>query len=85
MMFETKERDKYGRTVRHFGTELFRTKVVVVTLPKMAAENHNGNRYLVNDWQMPVWDNGEYVGDAPGKITYLPTLKVARELAASKM
>jgi hypothetical protein len=85
MMFETKERDKYGRTVRHFGTELFRTKVVVVTLPMTADEARNGRRYLVNDWQMPVWDNGKYVGDAPGKITYLPTLKVARELAASKM
>jgi hypothetical protein len=84
-MFETKERDKYGRTVRHFGTELFRTKVVVVTLPMTADEARNGRRYLVNDWQMPVWQDGEYVGDAPGKITYLRTLKAARELAASKM
>jgi hypothetical protein len=86
-MIEFTERDKYGRTVRHCKNEWSqRTKVVIVTMPKAYREAHPASKYLVNDWQMPLYDsNGQYIGDAPGKVTYLPTLKAARALAESKM
>lgn len=87
--FEYRERDKYGRTVYHVSPadQPFRTKVVIVVLPKSFVVTYpEKGRYLVNDWQMPVWDeNGKHVGDAPGKLTYVRTLKEARALAASKI
>lgn len=86
-MIESSHRDKYGRTVYHFSTDDFRTKVVVVVLPKVFVEAYpDKGRYLVNDWQLPVWENGVYVGDeAHDKLTYVHTLKEARALAASKI
>ena len=86
--FEYKERDKYGRTVYHVCAEPFRTKVVIVVLPKSYVEAYpDSGRYLVNDWQLPVWaEDGTYVGgEEHGKITYVRTLKEARALAASRI
>ena len=87
---EYRERDKYGRTVYHVckAGEHFRTKVVIVVLPKSYVEAYpDSGRYLVNDWQLPVWaEDGTYVGgEEHGKITYVRTLKEARALAASRI
>ena len=86
--FEYKERDKYGRTVYHVCAEPFRTKVVIVVLPKSYVEAYpDSGRYLVNDWQLPVWaEDGTYVGgEEHGKVTHVRTLKEARALAASRI
>lgn len=87
-IYEAVQRDKYGRTVRHFWptTEWFKTKVVVVTLPKVAWGHHDGARYLVNDWQLPVGRviDGK-ISETPGKLTYVKTLKEARALVSAKI
>jgi hypothetical protein len=42
---------------------------VVVTLPKAAAVNHNGNRYMVNNWTIEVREDA---------VSYHPTMKAAK-------
>ena len=84
-VYEEKDRDKYGRTVRRLYpvSQWGRTKVVIVTLPKVAVERNGGLKYLVNNWQIADrWEGGRCV-NRDEAITYVRTLKQARDLAVS--
>lgn len=83
-------RDKYGRTVHHISLneqgQVRNTRVVIVKLPQAAIEHHDGLAYLVNDWQHPLYIGTTGVKpDQTGKVTYVRTLKEARELAIAKI
>ena len=62
----TKERDQYGRTVRHAVTPSLRTLAVIVNLPKVYVRQHPGRNYLVN-----IWAKGN-------EVTYHATLNAAK-------
>lgn len=84
-VYESLERDDYGRPVRHYYStyQWGRTKVVAVTLPKCAWERNGGLKYLVNNWQIAdIWEGGRCV-NRDEQITYVRTLKEARALAVS--
>jgi hypothetical protein len=72
--------DKYGRPVKNFQRGCGDIRAKVVTLPKVAAQNYNGCRYLVNDWTMPEFvpgANGELILN-PAKVTHHLTLNAAK-------
>lgn len=85
-IIERTEKDKYGRTVRHLSTEPFRTKVVIVRMPKGYIERYGkAQSYLVNDWQHPAWIDGVSQGEEQGKLVNAPTLAAARAIAVGKI
>ena len=83
-IIEYKERDDYGRAVYHQVAE--GRHVVIVVLPKVWVEANPGKgRYLVNNWDHPVWIDGAHQGEAEGKLVYCHRLNEARAVAAGML
>lgn len=73
-------------TLRAFGTKMWDARVVVARSNKHYIEKYGKDKtYLVNDWQHPAWIGNVSQGEAEGKITYVRTLKEAREIAIRKV
>jgi hypothetical protein len=86
-VIEFKVSHKHG-ALKGFGVKMFDARVVVKKMNKHWIEAYGADKsYLVNDWQIGTWDaDGKHIDpETSGKITYVRTLKMARELAAKKV